>query len=69
LLIACRSFDEATRARQIIEDTQLAADIFRASIKGCFNTPSQTLSDHLGFIISIIDKAALRVPERRCFAL
>jgi hypothetical protein len=69
LLIVCSSFDEATRARQIIEDTLLAAGIVRAPLKGCFDTPTQTLSDHLGFIISCIGKVSLRVPERRCFAL
>ena len=69
LLIACSSFTEATRARQIIEDTLLAAGIVRAPLKGCFDTPSQTLSDHLCFIISSIGKGDLQVPERRCFAL
>ena len=68
LLIASSSFDEETRTRQIIEDTLLAAGIVRVSLKGCVDTPTQTLSDHLGFIISSIDKGALRVPERRCFA-
>ncbi len=69
LLIACSSFEEASRARQIIEDTLLAAGIVRAPLKGCFDTPTQTLPDHLGFIISSIGKGALRVPERRCVAL
>ena len=69
LLIACSSFTEATRARQIIEDTILASGIVRAPLKGCFDTPTQTLPDHLGFIISSIGKGTLRVPERRCFAL
>jgi hypothetical protein len=58
-----------SRARQIIEDTLLAVDIVRAPLKGCFDSPTQTLPDHLGFIISSIGKGALRVPERRCFAL
>jgi hypothetical protein len=69
LLIACSSFEEASRARQIIEDTLLAAGIVRAPLKGCCDTPTQTLPDHLGFIISSIGKGALRVPERRCVAL
>ena len=69
LLIAYSSFDETTRARQIIEDTLLAVGIVRAPLKDCFDTPSQTLSDHLGFIISSIGKGALQVPERRYFAL
>ena len=69
LMIVFSSFDEATSARQIIEDTLLAADIVRAPLKGCFDTPTQTLSDHLGFIVSSIVKGDLRVPERRCFAL
>jgi hypothetical protein len=69
LLIACSSFEEASRARQIIEDTLLVAGIVRAPLKGCFDTPTQTLTDHLGFIISSIGKGALRVPERRSFAL
>jgi hypothetical protein len=69
LLIACSSFEEASRVRQIIEDTLLAAGIVRVSLKGCFDTPTQTLPDHLSFIISSIGKGALRVPERRCFAL
>ena len=56
LLIACSSFEEASRARQIIEDTLLAAGIVRAPLKGCFDTPTQTLSDHLGFTISSIRK-------------
>ena len=43
--------------------------IVRVTLKGCFDTPTQTLPDHLGFIISRIDKGALRVPERRSFAL
>ncbi len=38
------------------------------SLKGCF-TPTHTLSDHFGFIISTLGKGVLRVPERRCFAL
>jgi hypothetical protein len=49
LLIAYSSFEEASRARQIIEDTFLTADIVRAPLKGCFDTPTQTLTDHLGF--------------------
>ena len=69
LLITCSSFEEVSRTRQIIEDTLLTVDIVRASLKGCFDTPTQTLSDHLGFIISSIGKGALRVPERRCLAL
>jgi hypothetical protein len=69
LLIVCSSFEEASWTRQIIEDTLLASDIVRAPLKGCFDTPTQTLPDHLGFIISSIGKGALRVPERRCFAL
>ena len=58
-LIVCSSFDEATRSRQIIEDTLLDAVIVRASLKSCFDTPTQTLSDHLGFIISSIGKGDL----------
>jgi hypothetical protein len=69
LLITCSSFEEALRVRQIIEDTLLAAGIVRSPLKGCFDTPTQTLLDHLGFIISSIGKGDLRVPERRCFAL
>ena len=65
LLIACSSFEEGTRPRQIIEDTLLAAGIVRAPLKCCFDTPMQTLSDHLVFIISSIGKGVLRVPERR----
>ena len=68
LLITCSSFEESSRARQIIEDTLLAAGIVCAPLKGCF-TPTQTLSDHLGFIISTLGKGFLRVPEWRCFAL
>ena len=64
LLIVCSSFEESSRVRQIIEDTLLASDIVRAPLKGCF-TPTQTLSDHLGFIISTLGKGSLRVPERR----
>jgi hypothetical protein len=69
LLIACSSFEEASQARRIIEETLLAEGIVRAPLKGCFDTPLQTLPDHLGFSISSIGKGALRVPERRCFAL
>ncbi len=69
LLITCSSFEEASRARQIIEDTLLAEGIVRATLKDCFDTATQTLPDHLGFIISSIGKGTLRVPERRCFAL
>jgi hypothetical protein len=69
LLIACSSFEEASRARQILEDALLAEGIVRAPLKVCFDTPTQTLPDHLGFSISSIGKGALRVPERRCFAL
>ena len=47
----------------------LAAGIVRLSLKDCFDTPTQTLPDPLVFIISSKDKGALRVPERRCFAL
>ena len=43
--------------------------IVRVTLKDCFDTPTQTLTDHLGFIISTIGKGPLRVPERRCFAL
>ena len=68
-MIACSSFEEASQARRIIEETLLAAGIVRAPLKGCFDTPLQTLPDHLGFSISSIGKGALRVPERRCFAL
>jgi hypothetical protein len=59
LLITCRSFDEATRARQIIEDTLLSTGIVREPLKGCFDTPTETLPDHLGFIISSIGKGDL----------
>ena len=69
LLIVWSSFDEETRDRQIIEDTLLTVVIVRATLKGCFDTPTQTLPDHLGFIISIIGKGDLRVPERTCFAM
>jgi hypothetical protein len=70
LLIVCSSFEEASRSRQIIEDTLLTAGLLvRATLKGCFDTPTQTLTDHLGFIISSIDKGSLRVPERSFFAL
>ena len=69
LLITCSSFTEATRSRQIIEDTLLAVGIVRAPLKGCFDTPTQTLTDHLDCIISSIGKGVLRVPERICFAL
>jgi hypothetical protein len=69
LLITCSSFEEASQTRRIIEETLLAAGIVRAPLKGCFDTPLQTLPDHLGFSISSIDKGTLRVPERRCFAL
>jgi hypothetical protein len=34
LLIDCSSFEEGSRARQIIEDTLLAADIVRVPLKG-----------------------------------
>ena len=60
LLIACSSFEEATKARHIIEDTLLAAGIVRAPLKDCFATPPPTLSNHLVFIISSIGKGALR---------
>ncbi len=53
----------------MIKDMLLAAGIVRAPLKGFFDTPTQTLSDHLGFIISILDKGSSRVPERRYFAL
>jgi hypothetical protein len=69
LLIVCSSFEEASRSRQIIEDTLLTVVIVRAPLKGCFDTPTQTLPDHLGFIISSIGKGVLRVPERRFFTL
>jgi hypothetical protein len=55
-------------SRQIIEDTLVAAGI-ELFVKGCFDTPTQTLPDHLAFIISSIGKGTLRVPERRFFAL
>ena len=67
LLIACSSFEEASRARQLIEDTLLAAGIVRAPLKSCFDKLTQTFPDHLGFIT--LGKGSLRVPERRCFAL
>ncbi len=69
LLIACASFEETSRSRQMIEDTLLTADIVRAPLKGFFDTPTQTLTDNLGFIISSIGKGSLRVPERRCFPM
>ena len=43
--------------------------IVRVTLKDCLDTPTQTLTDHLGFIISTIGKGPLRVPERRYFAL
>jgi hypothetical protein len=61
LLIACSSFEEASQARRIIEEKLLAADIVRAPLKGCFDTPLQTLTDHLGFSISTIGKGDLFV--------
>jgi hypothetical protein len=42
-----------------MEDTLLDAGIVRAPLKDCFDTPTQTLPDHLGFIISCIGKGAL----------
>jgi hypothetical protein len=66
LLITCSSFEETSRVRHIIEETLLAAGIVRAPLKGCFDTPTQTLSEHLVFIISSIGKGVLRIPERRC---
>jgi hypothetical protein len=69
LLIAVSSFEEASQTHRIIEETLLAAGIVRAPLNGCFDTPLQTLPDHLGFSISTIGTGALRVPERRCFAL
>jgi hypothetical protein len=68
-LIACSSFEETSQARRIIEETLLAVGIVRAPLKGYFDTPLQTLPDHLDFSISTIGKGDLRVPERRCFAL
>jgi hypothetical protein len=65
LWIACSSFEEVSRARQIIEDTLLTAGIVCAPLKGCFDSPTQTLPDHLGLIISSIGKGALRVPDGR----
>jgi hypothetical protein len=65
LLIVWNSFEEASQALRLIEETLLAAGIVRASLKGCFDTPLQTLPDHLDFNIATIDKGALRVPERR----
>jgi hypothetical protein len=59
LLIVCSSFEEAARTRQIIEDTLLSAGIVRAPLKGCFDTPTQTLPDHLDFIISSIVTSSL----------
>jgi hypothetical protein len=44
----------ASRVRQIIEDTLLTADIVRAPLKGCFDTPTETLPDHLGFITECV---------------
>jgi hypothetical protein len=69
LLIACSSFEEASRTRQIIEDTLLSAGIVRVPLKDCFDTPTQTLSNHLVFIISTLGKVSLRVPEKRYCAL
>jgi hypothetical protein len=69
LLITCRSFEEDSQVRRIIEETLLAVVIVRAPLKDWFDTPLQTLPDHLGFSISTIGKGSLRVPERRCFAL
>ena len=75
LLITWSSFEEASQARRIIEETLLAAGIVRAPLKGCFDKPSQTLPDHLGFSISTIDKGTLRggvlrsaVKRARCFS-
>jgi hypothetical protein len=65
LLIASSSFEETSRSRQIIEDTLLVTGIVCVPLKGCFDSPTQTLTDHLNFIISSIGKGALRVPERR----
>ena len=68
-MITCSSFQETSRSRQIIEEKLLVTGTVRAPLKDSFDTPTQTLPDHLGFIISSIGKGALRVPERRCFAL
>ncbi len=45
LLIACSSFEEASRVRQIIEDTLLTAGIVREPLKDYFDSPTQTLPD------------------------
>ena len=67
LLNVCISFDETTRARQIIEDMLLVVGIVHAPLKGCFDAPTQTLPDHLVFIISSFN---WQMPSaRRCFAL
>ncbi len=65
LLITCSSFEEESRVRQIIEDTLLATCKVRSSLKSFFDTPTQTLPDHLVFIISTLGKGTFRVPERR----
>ena len=46
LLITSSSFDKTPRACQIIEDTLLATGILLASLKGCFDAPTQPLPDH-----------------------
>ncbi len=56
LLIACSSFEDVSQSRRIIEETLLSAGIVRAPLKGYFDTPLQTLPDHLGFSISTIVK-------------
>jgi hypothetical protein len=64
LLITCSSFEGVSRVSQLIEDTILTTGIVLTPVKGCLDTLTQTLTDRLDFIISTLDKVALRVPER-----
>jgi hypothetical protein len=66
---SCASPPRHAHTIEIIEDTLLTMDIVRTPLKSCVDTPTLTLTDHLVFIISTLDKGALRVPERRCFVL
>jgi hypothetical protein len=68
LLIAFSSFEETSQTHRIIEETLLVAGIVRAPLNGCFDTPLETLPDHLGFKISTIGTGAVDSDLLRRFA-
>ena len=64
LAFIVEGYEEALRARTVIEDTLQRAGLEKHATKGQWQ-PSQVLNDHLGYEVNV-PANALRIPERRC---